>query len=157
MRLQSNLGKFDKVVERQSLHGLVGGGLEDAITNTHRWLKNGGVFCACEGMPWSKKVKQHNVDEMRLLEDRLVFSPEDIKIVMEKVGFKKIKYEIICVPNQSTRNWLRARGVNKITIENILNMRRYAPDYWKKAYNAKVTKDDVIVDTPWFFIKGYKP
>jgi len=73
--------------------------------------------------------------------------------------FKKHKFKIsamktVAIKNLSTRNWLESRGESDATIKKIISIRTDMSENLKKDWNARITSDDVFVDTYWFFLKA---
>jgi len=147
---------FHKVIIRMVLHEMTDDEIEITLFNIYKSLKEKGEIFICEGTPPSMRVKQDYIDIFKIKEDRQTFFKRDLVKHLKKAGFKNIKSKRIVTHNMSIKNWLENSGLPKESQKNIYKLHKYAEPYFKKAYNMTETKDDILCDWHWLFIKGEK-
>lgn len=146
--------KTHGIVARMVFHHL-NGFLEDVLEKSRNMLHEEGSFFLCEGIPPTDRAYQNWKDTNILLEQDRVFNSPDMWIdLFQKNKFKVSKTRTMAIKNLSTRKWLEGRGENKKTTEKVIQLRKNMDDRLKKDWNARITKDDVFVDTYWFFLKA---
>lgn len=146
--------KLHGIVARMIFHHL-NGSLEDVLAKAHNMLHREGSFFLCEGIPPSTRSYQNWKSTNILLENDRVFNAPNMWIdLFKKNNFKVAKTKTMAIKNLSTRKWLESRGESKEIIEAVIALRKHMSDKLKKDWNARLTKDDVFVDTYWFFLKA---
>lgn len=146
--------KTHGIVARMVFHHL-NGFMEDVLEKSRNMLHVDGSFFLCEGVPPTGRAYENWKETNILLEKDRVFNSPDMWVdLFKKNDYKVAKTRIMAIKNLSTRNWLESRGESKATVNKIIALRKNMSDILKKDWNAKITKDDVFVDTYWFFLKA---
>lgn len=146
---------FDKVTARMVFHHITKG-TQKAMNECYRILKKGGKMILGEGVPPSKEVKEDYIEIFKLKEDRLTFYEEDLFSLMAKAGFKNIETHIVWLREMSVRNWLEKSGLPKSIQDKIYKMHVNAKEYFKSAYNMRITKKDCLIDMKMAILVGEK-
>lgn len=149
-----DVGNVDKIVARMVFHHLKKN-LNSVLSSCKKILSPKGSFYLCEGIPPTKRAYKNWKETNILLEkDRVFNTPEMWVALFKKKKFKVTKTRTMAIKSLSTRKWLVSRGENKRTIEKVISIRRNMSDELKKDWNARITTDDVFVDTYWFFLEA---
>lgn len=148
------IGRVDKIIARMVFHHLKDN-LDEVLDSCRQMLFPKGSFFLCEGVPPTKRAYDNWKETNILLEKDRVFNTQAMWMSL----FKNKKFKIsntrtMAIRGLSTRNWLESRGESKEIVEKIINLRKNMDHELKKDWNAKVTKNDVYVDTYWFFLKA---
>lgn len=147
------LGSVDKIVARMVFHHLKKN-LDEVLESCRKMLLPKGSFFLCEGIPPIERAYENWKQTNILLEKDRVFNTQSMWIdLFKKNSLKVSKTKTIAIKNLSTRNWVESRGESKKTIEKVINLRKNMSSELKKDWNARIIKDDVFVDTYWFFLK----
>ena len=117
-------------------------------------LPDGSLFL-CEGISPTKRAYDNWKKINGILEKDRVFNTKNMWIeIFKKHKFKISAMKTVAIKNLSTRNWLESRGESDATIKKIISIRTDMSENLKKDWNARITSDDVFVDTYWFFLKA---
>lgn len=148
------LGMVDKIVARMVFHHL-NSCLSEVLESSRQMLLPKGSIFLCEGIPPSDRAYENWKETNIILEnDRVFNTPEMWVNLFKKKKFNVSKTKTMAIKNLSTRKWLESRGESKKTIDKIISIRKSMNENLKKDWNARVTADDVYVDTYWFFLKA---
>ncbi len=146
---------FDKLTARMVFHHILKD-TQKAMNECYRLLKKKGKMVLSEGVPPSIDVKEDYAKIFKLKEERLTFMPQDLHKLMKKAGFKNIKTEIVLMKHMSINNWIENSGLPENTQKTIYRMHIEAGDYFKRAYNMKVTDEDCYIDMQSAILVGTK-
>ena len=146
---------FDKVVARMVFHHITEG-IQGAMDECYRILKNRGKMILAEGVPPTPEVRQEYINIFKLKEKRLTFMEEELINIMRRSGFKNINVSQYIMKNFSVNDWLENSGLIKRKRDKIFEMHTMGSDTFKKAYNMKITKDDCFIDVKNLILVGKK-
>lgn len=148
------IGMVDKVAARMVFHHL-GECLNEVLDSAKQMLLPGGSIFLCEGIPPSDRAYDNWKETNIILEEDRVFNTPEMWInLFSQNNFKVSDIKTMAIKNLSTKKWLESRGESPETIERIIKLRKNMNNNLKKDWNARVTSDDVFVDTYWFFLKA---
>ncbi len=146
---------FNKVIARMVFHHI--NNLKKTFEVCYNLLSKKGWLIIEEGISPSddKKVLKWTKEIRDLKEKRNHFTIEGLIKHYKKAGFKNIKTKIL-IKKFSLKNWLNNSWKDKKLFDYIYNKHLNAPNYIKKAYNMKILKEDIILQTKTLLIKGQK-
>lgn len=146
---------FDKVMARMVFHHITEG-IQGAMDECYRILKNRGKMILAEGIPPIPKVRQEYINIFKLKEKRLTFMEEELINIMRRSGFKNINVSQYIMKNFSVNDWLENSGLIKRKRDKIFKMHTMGTKVFKEAYNMKITKDDCFIDVKNLILVGEK-
>mgnify|MGYP001569357981 FL=1 len=147
---------FEIITARMVFHHLLWG-LNKAMDEVKRVLKEKGLFCLSEGVPPCKCVDSFYKAVFLLKEKRRTFYAEDLEKLFIKWGFKNIKVREYIIKHCSIKNWLDNSGNLTNEIKNqIYNMHINLHQEGKNAYNMRITENDCFIDMKFIIISGKK-
>jgi ubiquinone/menaquinone biosynthesis C-methylase UbiE len=152
LKLPNNF--FNLVTARMVFHHITN--LDKAMNEASRVLKKGGRMVICEGVPPAESVRRRYNEIFKLKEKRHTFYPEDLVGLYKKAKFKNISVKPYVMKQVSMHNWLSNSGLSYGVCRKIENLHLDADNNFKKAYNIKVTEDDVLMDWKFVFVSGEK-
>jgi len=138
-------GTFNKIVARYVFHHIIEG-TQKAMNECYRVLKIGGRMVFAEGVPPSDRTYQDFVNIFKLKEERLTFTPTNMRRILLCSGFTHIEIKDLWLRQMSVRSWLKNSDVDDVTQERIYRMHEAAPAYFQDDYNMTVTDDDCLID-----------
>ncbi|MBN2406076.1 MAG: methyltransferase domain-containing protein [Elusimicrobia bacterium] len=145
---------FDLVTARMVFHHIEK--MDRAMGEARRVLKKGGRMVICEGVPPHPSVKKRYMEIFKIKEKRHTFLIEDLVGLFKKAKFKSIKVKEYIMKNVSMQNWLNNSGLQYGACRKIENLHICADENFKKVYNMKITRDDIIMDWKFVFVSGEK-
>ncbi|NQT94999.1 MAG: class I SAM-dependent methyltransferase [Candidatus Omnitrophica bacterium] len=148
-------GTFNKVVARMVFHHI----LEDtqgAMDQCYKVLKPAGKVVLSEGIPPTEGVKKFYIDMFKLKEERFTFMEEDLKVLLEKAGFRNIRTIIHWSRGCSIRNWLRNSDLDQDIQDEIFKMHIDLDENGKKDYNMQFRDNDCFIDMKFAILTGEK-
>ena len=150
-------GYYSKVYARMVFHCLVEkGDLQKAARECYRVLQEGGRFVMSEGIASTASMDKWWRQMMALKEERVPFNIPRMKRLLASAGFKNIEVATHIIKQTSTKNWLENSGLSPENMERVMRFNRHMPEHVRRAYNARLTSDDVIVDVKFAIVTGEK-
>jgi len=150
-------GRFDKVFARMVVHGLTGQGDADkALRECYRVLVPGGKFIFSEGVPISRAVQNWYTEMFRLKEDRMTMTVLLMNRLMNRARFRNIHVAEYVMEGFSIRNWLDNSGLPPEQTERIMECHQNMPEEVRRAYQALITPDDVVIRSRFAILTGVK-
>ena len=150
------LEDFDKIIARMVFHHI--NDLEKGLNNCYKMLKPDGSLIIQEGIPptENKTIIEWYKYVMGKKEKRHTFTETQMYWLLTGCGFRNITSKVITDKNFSVSNWLASSGQDKKVCKEIYELHKTAPEYIKKVYNMRITKDDILINTKVLLIKGTK-
>ncbi len=150
------LEDFDKIIARMVFHHI--DDLEKGLNNCRKMLKYGGSIIIQEGIPPTedKAIIDWYTYVMGKKEKRHTFTETRMHIILGWCGFRNVESKVITDKNFSVSNWLASSGQDAKVCQEIYELHKKAPYRIKKAYNMRITKDDILINTKVLLIKGEK-
>ena len=148
---------FDRITARMVFHHILKN-QNKAIKNCYDCLKKTGKIIISEGIPpsISDLVVNWYSEMFSYKEDRLIFLPGDLEKKLTKVGFLNVKSFLFSMPNFNINNWINNSGLSKNKINKIIKMHIEAPEEVKQAYNMKISKNNILINSQYLVIVGEK-
>ena len=147
-------GSFDLVTARMVFHHA--NDIEKAMSEVFRVLKPGGRFIVCEGNPPDLQTLTFYKNMFRFKEDRHTFLLDDMVNMLCSAGLESVSTKTIIMKDMSLNNWLDKSGLPFRNIDIIKKMHRECDGHVKKAYNMKITEDDILMDWKFSVVSGTK-
>lgn len=145
---------FDLVTARMVFHHLPD--LNRAVKELYRVLKHGGSLVLSEGVPPDKKTISRYKEIFKLKEKRTTFLESDLINLLHFNKFEEIVLKVFYMPQMSINNWLDNAGLNDSKKRKIIDLHLKADSHFKKVYNMKVKKSDILIDWKFVILKGIK-
>ncbi len=151
------MGYFDKVYARMVFHGLVEeGDMRKAARECYRVLRDGGRFVLSEGVPSSKAIKPWYTEVFKLKEERITFTTQSLKGILQTAGFKDIEVVPHIIEQSSVKNWMEHSGLHVDRQAEITQAFRAMPEAVKRGYGATMTEEDVFINIKFVTVVGVK-
>lgn len=146
---------FDRIVARMVFHHILEN-RNSAIKICYNYLTPGGLMILAESVPPSIDCYDEFKQIFKLKEKRIVFTVDDLFVLMKTAGFKKIKTIYHIKKEFSVKNWLDNNSLDEQIKSKIFNLHVNASDKFKEAYNMKVTVNDCLIDVKDVIMVGEK-
>ena len=156
--------QYDLITARMVFHHLLAKPHAEIIASYLPFLKTGGHFAICEGVPpagceeWYAKM-------FALKEERLTLTLSDLITSLTDAGLNNIASKTFTLPDVSIGNWLRNSALDQATQDKIYAMHRDAPPLVKHAYRMREVKpprsvngieSDILCTFTYTLVRGEK-
>ena len=145
---------FDKIVARMAFHHITYN-TQKSMDQCYKMLKHGGKMIVSEGVPPHDDLVKDYAEIFALKEDRITFTQKDLFDLMDKSGFKNIKYTKHVIEDFSLNNWLD-NNVDEITKNKIFELHCKGSNFFKEQYNLREVKDDILIKVTQLIMVGEK-
>ena len=146
---------FDKITARMVFHHIIEE-TQNAMDECYRMLRKGGKMIISEGIPPTPELKNDYAEIFNLKEERIIFSEDDLFLLMQQSGFKDIHAVIHTMKDFSVANWLDKSGLPQNRQDKIFELHVTASDEFRKGYNMKIVNGDCLIEVKNLILVGEK-